>query len=72
LYEDISHDLRTPLMVISSSIELLRAGELTPYQIEKLDMIEDNSTKMKNLVNELLFLNKNIISTSENIDVNMQ
>jgi signal transduction histidine kinase len=27
---------------------------------------------MKNLVNELLFLNKNIISTSENIDVNMQ
>jgi signal transduction histidine kinase len=27
---------------------------------------------MKNLVNELLFLNKNIISTSDNIDVNMQ
>jgi signal transduction histidine kinase len=72
LYEDINHDLRTPLMVISSSIELLRSGELTSYQIEKLDMIDDNSTKMKNLVNELLFLNKNIISTSDNIDVNMQ
>ncbi len=72
LYEDINHDLRTPLMVISSSIELLKSWELSNYQIEKLDMIEDNSTKMKNLVNELLFLNKNIISTSENIDVNMQ
>ncbi|MDD5213556.1 MAG: HAMP domain-containing sensor histidine kinase [Candidatus Gracilibacteria bacterium] len=72
LYEDINHDLRTPLMVISSSIELLKSGKLSTYQIEKLDMIEDNSTKMKNLVNELLFLNKNIISTSENIDVNMQ
>ncbi|MDD4151802.1 MAG: HAMP domain-containing sensor histidine kinase, partial [Candidatus Gracilibacteria bacterium] len=72
LYEDINHDLRTPLMVISTSIELLKSGELSSYQIEKLDMIDENSNKMKNLINELLFLNKNIISTNEEIEINIQ
>lgn len=72
LYEDINHDLRTPLMVISTSIELLKSWELSSYQIEKLDMIDENSNKMKNLINELLFLNKNIISTNEEIEINIQ
>ncbi|MDD4151948.1 MAG: histidine kinase dimerization/phospho-acceptor domain-containing protein, partial [Candidatus Gracilibacteria bacterium] len=72
LYEDINHDLRTPLMVISTSIELLKSGELSSYQIEKLDMIDENSNKMKNLINELLFLNKDIISTNEEIEINIQ
>jgi signal transduction histidine kinase len=58
-------------MVINTSIELLQANILTEYQKEKLQMIEESSKKMENLINELLFLNKNIVSNNieENIKV---
>jgi signal transduction histidine kinase len=48
---DISHELRTPMMVISSSIDLLRQGSPTPEQKEKIYENIENAIKG---VNELI------------------
>lgn len=51
----ISHDLRTPLSVLSSSAELLqRMGSLTDQQLRMVQNIRQNTTRMNDLINSLL------------------
>ena len=54
---NVSHDLRTPLTMISGYAEAMRdiPGESSP---ENLQIIIDESDRLKNLVNQLLFLSK--------------
>ena len=58
--QDASHELRTPLMVIRTSLELLESKETTSYQKEKISMMYEATEKMEYLINELLFLHRNI------------
>ena len=54
---NVSHDLRTPLTMISGYAQAMRdiPGESGP---ENLQIIIDESDRLKNLVNQLLFLSK--------------
>lgn len=57
LISNISHDLRTPLTLISGYAEMMRdlPDETTP---ENLQIIIDEATGMKNLVNDVLDISK--------------
>ena len=54
--EDVSHDLRTPLMVISTSLELLENNNLSAYQHEKIQLIATTTTRMERILEYLLIL----------------
>lgn len=54
--QDISHELRTPIMVIQTSLELMHGHPLTSYEQEKIGMMQEAVEKMRELVDNLLFL----------------
>lgn len=58
---DVSHELRTPVAVIHSECELvetLHAEELPPDVLESVGVIKGQSEKMKEMINELLYLSR--------------
>lgn len=68
LIANISHDLRTPLTMISGYAEVMRdiPGENTP---ENLQVVIDESRRLSELVTDLLDLSK---LEAQNLPVNMQ
>ncbi len=57
----ISHELRTPLTSIKEGVALLvdgALGELTPKQLEFLDIVKRNTDRLTRLVNDLLDLSQ--------------
>ncbi|MFT5385703.1 MAG: signal transduction histidine kinase/DNA-binding response OmpR family regulator [Saprospiraceae bacterium] len=61
LYENITHEFRTPLTVILGMTDLLRSfikNKDLSQQDEAIDMIEANGKNLLNLINELLDLSK--------------
>lgn len=53
----VSHELRTPLTSISGYLEMLQdgeAGELPPAASQMLRVIDRNSTRLRNLIEDLL------------------
>ena len=58
-FTNISHEFRTPLTLILSPLTELIDSEQIPYEIKKrLKPIRKNSTKLLNLINQLLDLRK--------------
>lgn len=58
---DLSHEVRTPLMVIASSCELIRArGALDPALERQLDRIERATHEMRELTDTLLRLAREV------------
>ena len=58
-FTNVSHELRTPLSLIKGPVEELKATErLSPTGKEYLDLIERNSNKMLQLVNQILDFRK--------------
>ncbi|HEY6899544.1 MAG TPA: two-component regulator propeller domain-containing protein [Puia sp.] len=55
---NLSHDLRTPISLITGPIEQLIDGEKTGAKIDKLYMIRRNAKRLLNLVNQLLDFRK--------------
>lgn len=56
-----AHELRTPLSIIKTSLQLIKMEEepsLEDYR-ETYEMIENNSYKMENIINSLLYLATN-------------
>lgn len=63
---DVSHELRTPLTVISTQIELaLKKDREKEYYKNSLEKIDDESKKMKHMVQDMLILTK---YTKDNIE----
>ncbi len=59
LYNNISHEFRTPLTLISGPVEKqLSKQELSENDKEDLNLIKRNSKRLLNLVNQLLDLSK--------------
>ena len=57
----VSHELRTPLTSITGYVELLmegHAGALEPQQREMLEVIDRNSRRLQDLVDDLLLLSR--------------
>ncbi len=57
----ISHEIRTPLTSISGSVSLIlggATGELNPKTTEMLQIVQRNSDRLLNLINELLDIQK--------------
>ncbi len=70
--EMISHDLRTPLNAVNSTLELLRRsawGELTPQGMDKVEAAEENLRHSIDLINNLLDLDK---MESGTMDLNLK
>lgn len=58
-FTNVSHELRTPLSLIKGPVEELKANEkLSPTGREYLDLIDRNSRKMLQLVNQILDFRK--------------
>lgn len=58
-FTDISHEIRTPLTMITAPVEKMIADEETPNSIKKeLLVIERNSNRLLNLVNQILDLRR--------------
>ena len=57
LFENIFHEIRTPLTLIDGPIQIMKKGSVTSYQNE-LELMERNSKKLIVLVNELLDASK--------------
>lgn len=55
LFENIFHEIRTPLTLIDGPIQVMKQQKKYP---EELDLMERNSKKLINLVNELLDASK--------------
>ncbi len=54
-FTNISHELKTPLTLISGPIESLQnAPNLTPAQNELLDMVNTNSRRLKRLIDQII------------------
>ena len=59
LYTNISHEFRTPLTLITGPIEKqLSKPQLTKQDKKELQMVQDNSKRLLNLVNQMLDLSK--------------
>jgi signal transduction histidine kinase/CheY-like chemotaxis protein len=59
LFTNISHELRTPLTLISGPIERQLSKErLSPQDKAELSLVQRNSKRLMNLVNQLLDLSK--------------
>ncbi len=56
MYQNISHDFKTPLMVIKSYIEAIEDNVLSKE--EGLQIIQEQINKLENKVHSLLYLNK--------------
>lgn len=57
----VSHDLRTPLTSMQGSMTLLQAGimgELPPNAVKEVSRAERNATRLINLINDLLDIEK--------------
>lgn len=57
---DASHELKTPLTVILANNNILqsRPDEITPEQKQWLDSTQEEATRMKQLIDQMLFLAK--------------
>jgi len=55
---NLSHDLRTPIALISGPIDQIIAGEKNGAKLEKLYIIRRNAKRLLNLVNQLLDFRK--------------
>ena len=58
-FSDVSHEFKSPLAVISSNAELLqKGGELSTEQEEQVENIRYATTRLSNLIQNMLKLNK--------------
>lgn len=58
-FTDISHELRTPLTLITSPVtEVLEHGNLTPTDRRHLELVQGNTERMLQLVNQILDFRK--------------
>lgn len=73
LYQNISHDLKTPITVIKSYTEAIDDGIITPKDGSKIikEQIEKLELKVHSLLylNKLVYLEDNIKNTKEKIDI---
>jgi len=70
LLTNVSHDIRTPLTSIITSIDLLKNGKLNSEEKEKyLDILENKAQRLKALTDDLFEAAK---ASSGNIEVNFQ
>ncbi|VAW56018.1 hypothetical protein MNBD_GAMMA07-204 [hydrothermal vent metagenome] len=64
---DISHELRTPMMIISSSMDILKLNAITPEQQNELYYrIDDAISNVNELINTFLLLARGEINTNNN------
>ena len=57
-FANISHEFRTPLTLIKSPVQSLQSEIIDESQLKKLDLIDKNSSRMLELVDQLLELSK--------------
>jgi signal transduction histidine kinase/ligand-binding sensor domain-containing protein/DNA-binding response OmpR family regulator len=57
-FANISHEFRTPLTLIRGPIDLLMENATDPHQKKSLSIIQANSERLLNLINQLLDLSK--------------
>ncbi len=57
-FTNISHEFRTPLTLIKSPLQSLQKEITKKNQLEKLQLIDQNSNRMLELINQLLALSK--------------
>jgi len=58
---NVSHELRTPMTSIKGYVEIMlmgAAGDLNPQQRHFLEIVKDNTDRLKTLVNDLLDVSK--------------
>lgn len=63
---DLAHELRNPLAVISSSVQLLKEGKNDP---ELLNMLSDETNRLTNLANDFLLYSRPSDAPSEKVDI---
>ena len=57
-FTNISHEFRTPLTLILSPLQQLKKEELNKDALDRLDIIQQNATRLTDLTNQLLELSK--------------
>jgi signal transduction histidine kinase/ligand-binding sensor domain-containing protein/DNA-binding response OmpR family regulator len=57
-FANLSHEFRTPLMLIKGPLEQLKAGGINNNYTENIDLIERNSSRLKELIDQLLELSQ--------------
>jgi len=55
-FANLSHEFRTPLMLIKGPLEQLKQGQSNENYFENIDLIERNSDRLKGLIDQLLEL----------------
>ncbi|KNZ42194.1 sensor histidine kinase [Acetobacterium bakii] len=70
LLTNVSHDIRTPLTSIITSIDLLKNGQLNPTEkVKYLNILENKAQRLKTLTDDLFEAAK---ASSGNIEVNFE
>ena len=57
-FTNITHELKTPLTLISSPVDELLTKELDPSTKKRLSLVKRNTDRLKNLVNQILDIRK--------------
>ena len=57
-FANLSHEFRTPLMLIKGPLEQLKTGKGNDKYSENIDLIERNSDRLKELIDQLLELSQ--------------
>lgn len=58
-FTNVSHELRTPLTLLHAPINKLKSEETNIFKLKNIQMIERNTNRLLNLVNQLLDFKKN-------------
>jgi signal transduction histidine kinase/ligand-binding sensor domain-containing protein/DNA-binding response OmpR family regulator len=57
-FANLSHEFRTPLMLIKGPVEQLKAGKTDEKFLSNINLIEKNSERLKGLIDQLLELSQ--------------
>jgi two-component system, OmpR family, phosphate regulon sensor histidine kinase PhoR len=73
---NVSHELRTPLTVIGGFLETISdmPGEVSPVAKPYFDLMQEQTSRMRGIIEDLLTLSKieNSLSDAENTTINME
>ena len=65
----VAHEIKTPVTLISAPLDVIRKDEDDPEKLRNIELVQKNTQRLLNLVNQLLDFKKVFVKVGESITV---